>query len=410
MKRILIIGNFAFGKNYLRHAKRLNFEVILATHELQNELDKEESKLLDYYVHVDILNVQKTVDKLVQLYTKIPFDGVLAGHVFLPEIANRVAETLGLPCISDFAIEHTMNKLNNRKLLKEAGLFNYQFFEIKSYEDLLNHKNQIKFPCIIKPINGFGSINVRKIYSFSDLEKEYQENLANNDYANLGNIFSNVMLIEEYIEGKEYSVESVIENGKVNILMITEKVFHHKFTNVELGHILPARDLTEDIISKIKLYVTKIHQALQVKTGITHAEIKVNNGNIALIELNPRIGGGCIPDMLGKVLGIDMYELIIENSMGSKMDNIPKPNGSAFIKFVHAPFDGIFKNIENVELVENDPNFVRLEYKTKLGDKVKKLKDNRGRLILFAFYSPKGYEDVKESVAKMESCIKVSLE
>ncbi|ECC1387246.1 ATP-grasp domain-containing protein, partial [Listeria monocytogenes] len=172
-------------------------------------------------------------------------------------------------------------------------------------DEIIKHKDNLDYPCIVKPLNGFGSINVERVNSLDDLLVSFKKHTSNLNYSILGPVFSEQILVEPYIEGKEFSVESIVEEGNVNSIMITEKIFNEKFENVENGHIMPAISLSNIEEKEIISYVNKIHKIFDINTGITHTEIKVNNDGIHLIELNPRVGGGFIAEMLSKVLNVD---------------------------------------------------------------------------------------------------------
>ncbi|HAC2695470.1 TPA_asm: ATP-grasp domain-containing protein, partial [Listeria monocytogenes] len=336
MKRILIIGNYIFGRKYMEHSKRLGYEVILAATTAEEELSITEKSNIDYYIQIDYFREEYSLAKITEFYRKIPFDGVLAGHVFLPSLVNLVSKRLNLPFFGTEAIKNTTSKEKTREIMKEMEMFEANYFKFSSKDEIIKHKDNLDYPCIVKPLNGFGSINVERVNSLDDLLVSFKKHTSNLNYSILGPVFSEQILVEPYIEGKEFSVESIVEEGNVNSIMITEKIFNEKFENVENGHIMPAISLSNIEEKEIISYVNKIHKIFDINTGITHTEIKVNNDGIHLIELNPRVGGGFIAEMLSKVLNVDFYKIIIENCIGEKYNQVFKGNGYGYIRFIHA--------------------------------------------------------------------------
>lgn len=402
MKRILIIGNYIFGRKYMKHSKRLGYEVILATAVAEEELSSIEKFNIDYYIQINYFQEEESFKIIEEFFKEISFDGVLAGHVFLPPLVNLVAKRLGLPYFGTEAIENSMSKEKTREKMKKKGMFEGDYFKFSTISEILQQKDNLWFPSVVKPLNGFGSINVEKVNSLDDLLKAFEKNVKNLNYGALGQIFSKQVLVEPYIEGKEFSVESIVEYGKVNSIMITEKVFNKKFTNVENGHIIPAVSLSDLEKQQILSYVNKIHKIFDIHTGITHTEIKINQDGVQLIELNPRVGGGFIAEMLSKVLNLDFYKIIIENCIGKKYEEEFKENGYGYIRFIHSPKEGTFLEIENLNDLIKDKNFLDMEYKVEQGSVVEKLDDNRGRLALFAYFSSESYESVEKSVISLQ--------
>ncbi|MBC1970820.1 ATP-grasp domain-containing protein [Listeria marthii] len=402
MKRILIIGNYIFGRKYMEHSKRLGYEVILATAIAEEELSTIEKSNIDYYIQIDYFQEEESLKKITDFSIKIPFDGVLAGHVFLPNLVNLVSKRLNLPFFGTDAIENTTSKEKTRERMKKMGMFEATFFKFSSINEILQQKESLNYPCIVKPLNGFGSINVEKVNSLDDLLTSFNKNASNLNYGILGSIFSKQILVEPYIDGKEFSVESIVEKGKVNSIMITEKVFNEKFENVENGHIMPTVSLDDLEEKQIISYVNEIHKVFDINTGITHTEIKVNQDGIHLIELNPRVGGGFIAEMLSQVLNVDFYKIIIENCIGEKCDQVFKKSGYGYIRFIHSPKAGRFLGFKNIGDLIKDKNFLDMEYKIEPNSLVEKLDDNRGRLALFAYFSSESFESVEKSALLLQ--------
>ncbi|MFD1774698.1 ATP-grasp domain-containing protein [Paenibacillus rhizophilus] len=410
MKSVLILENYRFGKSYLRKAKEMGYETILATYHKEDEVDLHDRPFIDHYVQIDIENFEATVDKIVEYYNDVPFDGALAGHVFLMPQVAAITDRLELPSFGYEAACNATYKDLTRKLVKEAGLFPYDYYEIQSMDDLKHNQDNFNYPCIMKPVDGFASINIFKTNSFDELRNNYFEHLNNIQYGSLGKSFSPKVLVEEFINGSEYSVESVVEEGKVTILAITEKVSDPELNHIEIGHIIPASNLDRDQDNQLRKFVEEVHKAIGVKTGVTHTEVKIDGNRFGLMEINPRVGGGYIADMLGKVIGKDMYSIVIDNCIGRKLMAGHEPKGHAYIRFIRSPKAGKLVDIKGVDSVTSLPEIQITENRYDIGSEIKNWNDNRSRVFAYVGFHDSDVEYLKTVMSEAEKKVKIVIE
>lgn len=410
MKRVLVLENYRFGKDYLRKAKEIGYETILATYKKESEVVEEDKPFIDHYIQVEIEDFDKTVEKIVESYTQLPFDGVLAGHVFLIPQISAITDKLKLPSFGYEAACNTTYKERTRKILREKGLFPYEYFEIQSIEDLQGNRHKFTYPCIIKPSDGFASINVFKANNFEQLENYYLNHLDNNNYGALGKRFSPKVLVEEFIGGKEYSIESVVEDGNVINLAITEKILDDTYEFVEKGHMLPAGDMDKEQRDRIINFTEKIHKALKIQNGITHAELKIEGEKIGVMEVNPRVGGDYIGHLLSMILNHDMYEIIVRNSVGEKLGFAPNTVGYAGVRFILPKSTGKINDIKGLETVRNISEIKFAEERHHVGEEISVLSDSRGRVVAVGAYHDSDCDILKEVLDNAEGSIQVVME
>lgn len=268
-------------------------------------------------------------DGIMTLATDMPMRGVA-----------RVAEKLGLPGISyDTAVKAT-DKFEMIKAFKAHNVASPWFFTVDTLDELKALESQLSYPCIMKPTDNAGSHGVVLAKRFDDLLKEYE---YSRESARHGKV-----IIEEYLQGDEVSVEVMVVDGKVNVLQITDKLTTGAPHFVEMGHSQPSQQPVA-IQKAIKELATIACQAVGINQGPAHVEMMVTERGPVMIELGARMGGDYITTALVPLsTGIDMVKAVIDVALGKQPDIEPSLHCASAIRYIAAP-DGIIKFITGVE-------------------------------------------------------------
>lgn len=223
---------------------------------------------------------------------------------------NYIAKHLNLKGNSHEATEKTTNKYLMRKELRKAGLGSPSYNLVKTLEDL-DRKN-LEFPVIVKPIDRSGSRGITKVEKIEDLEKAVKRAQEVS--------FIDEVLVEEFVDGREFSIEGISQDGRHEILQITEKFTSGAPNFIERGHLQPAR-ITLEEKNKIKEVVKSALKTLGIENGASHTELKIDTKNqIKIIEIGGRMGGDFIgSDMVELSTGIDYLKLVLDVSLGNKI-------------------------------------------------------------------------------------------
>lgn len=165
----------------------------------------------------------------------------------------------------------------------------------------------VSFPVIVKPNRNSGSRGVIKCDSLNDLYNILPDivNFCTDGY----------YIIEEFISGDEISVEAFVYNNQLEIVQITDKIVSPPPYNVEMAHIQPSKYYDRKL--EIHSLVKKIVEVTGLDNCALHAELKINDRGIYIIEVGPRLGGDYITsDLVPLSTGISMEEAMIEISIG----------------------------------------------------------------------------------------------
>lgn len=200
-------------------------------------------------------------------------------------------------------------------------------------DDMDLSKLEMKYPLIVKPTDRSGSRGIYKVNSIAELN--------NAIVASMKEGFEKKVLIEEYVDGQEYSVEGISFQGRHRILAITQKYTTGAPHFIETGHMEPA-PVTQQMYYKIVETISHALNTLGIENSASHSEIKIDTeGNIKIIEIGGRMGGDCIGSHLVKYsTGIDYLKAVIQVACGEEPDLCPE--GNAFpveVRFIFTQED-----------------------------------------------------------------------
>lgn len=216
--------------------------------------------------------------------------------------------------------------------------------------------------CILKPSRNSGSRGIAKISS--DIKMDEFARLF--EISKKGSRDKQVML-EQFIEGPEFSIEIIVWDGQVNVLTVTDKKTTEAPHFVELGHNQPSC-FPAETVEKIKAAAVAGVTALGVNNCACHAEVKVQDGEPFIMEIGARMGGDFISTVLTPLsTGVDMIAAAVNCALGIEpcLTPVAEPQGVCIRYFCPKP--GVLKSISNTEVLD-DPRVYEWEIYHKVGD------------------------------------------
>ena len=302
-EKIVIIGANDFQNRLILKAKEMGYE----THVFAWKSGDIGEKTADYFYPISITEKEQILEEC----KRIKPQGIcsIASDLAVVTI-NYVAQNLGL---TSNGIDTTLwctNKYEMRKKMKQAGVRVPGFVKVKQNEENLELEG-MNFPMIVKPTDRSGSRGITKVYK--------KEELRNAIEVSTKQSFDKEAIIEEYIEGNEYSCECISYKGTHHFLAFTKKYTTGAPNFIETGHIQPS-DIPEEYHAKIKQEIFKALDALGIKNSASHTEFKVDkDGNCRIIEIGARMGGDCIgSDLVQISTGYDFIKMVIDVACGKE--------------------------------------------------------------------------------------------
>lgn len=324
-EKIVIIGANDFQNQLILKAKSLGYE----THVFAWKDGAIGEKTADYFYPISIVEKEEILEKCKEIKPV----GICSIASDLATITvNYVAENLGLICNPTSTTIQCTNKFEMRKKMKENGVKTPVFIKVNNEKSTWNVEN-MQFPVIVKPTDRSGSRGITKVFKKEELEKAIK-------YATKDS-FEKMAIIEEYIEGNEYSCECISYKGKHHFLAFTKKYTTGSPNFIETGHTEPS-DIKEEYQEQIKENIFKALTALGIENGASHTEFKIDeNGKFGIIEIGARMGGDCIgSDLVQISTGYDFIKMVIDVACGKEPDftKVTKPR-KAVIKFIFTQED-----------------------------------------------------------------------
>lgn len=279
----------------------------------------------------------------------------------------RIAEKYGFPFYSVETAQWSTDKFQMKQRFMEGGVPCAKGRLVKSVSEV----EDFEYPVIIKPRDNSGSRGVKFCRSREELEASMNEAL---DVSKLDTV-----LVEEFIEGPEYSIEGLHHDGKSEVIQFTEKKTTEFPYNVELGHIQPA-NISEENQQKIREIVAKIDSALHFKNCPSHTELKINDRGIFVIETSPRLGGDYITSTLTPLsTGVNLEDELLKISLGETINPDPKAVQYSGVRFFSFEEGSIIKQVPNEDFVKTWPHVVDFSFNLKEGEKVNRITSSLNR-------------------------------
>lgn len=358
MKKLLVLAAGILQVPIIKRAREMGYYVIAA--------DGDPNACGLKYADKAIVANITSEEEMLRVAREENVDGVIhsCSEVSM-NVMGRINDEMGLTGVTRQQAITATNKHLMREAFEKAGAPSPVSILAKSAEDAWEHFcNDFQTNAILKPSRNSGSRGIAKV----------ERGISKDEFIRLYDIAleesrDNSVLIEQFIEGPEFSVEIIVWEGKVNVLTVTDKKTTEAPHFVELGHNQPSC-FPEETVALIKDAAVRGVKALGVDKCACHAEVKVQDGKAYLMEIGARMGGDFISTVLTRLsTGIDMVAAAIDCALNIELDLTPKaaPQGVCIRYFCPKP--GKLVSISNTEVL-NDPRVHEWEIYHQIGDEI----------------------------------------
>lgn len=367
MKKLLVLAAGILQVPVIRKAKEMGIYVIAA----DGNANAIGLKYADKAICANIVDEQE----MLRIAIDEDIDGVLhpCSEVSM-NVMGRINDELGLSGITKEQAILATNKYLMRQAFAKGNAQSPKSILTKSAEDAWSQFSKFCGDGILKPSRNSGSRGIAKV----DKYNESKESFVNKYESALKESHDNSVLLEQFIDGPEFSIEVIVWDGTINVLTVTDKKTTGSPHFVELGHSQPSR-YSNSIIEKLTNVAIDGVKALGVDNCACHVEAKLYNGNAYLMEIGARLGGDFISTELTHLsTGIDMVAAAINCSLGVEPNLMPSESKNGVCIRYFCPKPGKLIGISNIEIL-NDPRVYHWEIYPKIGEFIPEITSSLSR-------------------------------
>jgi argininosuccinate lyase len=221
---------------------------------------------------------------------------------------------------------------------REKGLPSPRFMLAESGDDAAAAALEVGLEeygkAVVKPADMNSSALVRKVENIEEMKAAISAVLAVSQNSRGQERFKGA-LVEEYLPGQEFSLECCAYKGSIHVLGITDKKLGGRDGVVETGHMFPA-DIPESDARSLEHCVTEALKAIDYTDGVAHAETRLTPRGPRIVEINPRVGGNYISELVERVKGVSPLTQMVQIALGEEPDCLDKNTGvkSAAVEFI----------------------------------------------------------------------------
>lgn len=321
-----------------------------------------------------------------------PISGVLTVGTDASMAVAAVANTLNLPGIKFEDAEAATNKIKMRMRFKEHGVPSPNFLPIWSLSDAKKAGKILKFPIVIKPSDNMGARGVMRVDNFNQLADAFK--------FSKGASPSGELIMEEFMDGPELSIDAIIYNNEITMTGIADRIIEYPPFFIETGHNMPSslsKDIQESACHVMKLGI----RALGIDIGAAKGDIKITKDGPMIGELAARLSGGFMSAYTYPFSsGVDLMKAAIEVALGQEPSNLEPVISQYCIERAIITKPGIVKKIIGLEEALKISRIKEIFLNVKPGDKVIQPRSNvekAGHIIAIG-------KTLDEAVKSYEQC------
>ena len=356
MKRVLVLLPTTGYRNndFLAAAKKLGVEIVTAANYC-HQLAPSWGLAPIMALHFD--RPEQAADTVLREIDGNP-DAVLAVDDSGVELAALLAERLGLPGNPAHAVRRVRDKLAFRRLLEEWEFQCPGFHHLPSGDDPGKLVPELKFPAVVKARRLSGSRGVIRADDSQALVRAVNwvraiQSRADRDAQELG------LIIEDFIPGREHALEGTLQQGELTTLALFDKPDPLDGPYFEETiYVTPSR-LPEALQDRIHQEVARTCRLAGLVTGPVHAEVRINDQGVWILEVAARSIGGLCGRVLTHSLGMSLEELILRQAVAEPLA-VAGEGGAAGVMMIPIPRRGIYHALKGLADAQSVPGVTRV--------------------------------------------------
>lgn len=355
---------------------------------------------IDQIVRYEKFDVESLLQAIAPYSDRIA--GVVAGEDAAVPIASELGRNLGFDyaLAEDAHCQHIKTAMKQRMV--EQGVSTPPFVVARNIEEATEAWERFGCDCMVKMVDFAASLNIFRATTRSELETAWDTIHNNQRRVETFFALSRDIILEEFVGGRELSVEGFVNDDCITVLNFSEKLTESNF--IVVGHYIPACLTTEEERQLIEISKQCI-RALGLRNSVFHIEIHIRDGIPYIIECAARPPGQHTVELIERTYGIDLMKISIQLATGNKVNITRKlPRVHHAILALYTKTSGTLKRVEGIEELRNLNGLVHLGLDAKIGDPVEALDTFRNKygMIILEADSPQALREkavwVRENV------------
>lgn len=381
---LLLIPSSSYrASDFLKAADRLSVEVVVASNERQVLEEIIPGKTLT----LDFLNPQEAVADIVRFAETRPFQAVISTDEDAVVLAAMISEALNLPHNPISATAAAKDKYRLREILSAANVPTPSAQLFSADEPPEEIAKKVIYPAVVKPTFLSASRGVMRVNQPSELISALNRLLKilnDPEVKRQGGPAAQNVLIEDFVAGKEVALEGLLRNGSLSLLALFDKPdpLDGPFFE-ETIYVTPSR-LTDSIQNEIVAITARAADALGLREGPIHAELRITDRGPCLIELAARSIGGLCSRTLRFGVGLSLEELILRHGLGMPIESLEREAQAAGVMMIPIPKGGTLMDYYGVDEARRVPGIEDVRITIHRKQKVVPLPEGR-RYLGFIF-------------------------
>ncbi|MFE2728325.1 ATP-grasp domain-containing protein [Kitasatospora sp. NPDC059327] len=335
---LLLIGSGAqIWREYMLRAMATRYRL----HLLSQATPTWESPYIATYSTVNTLDPEAMIK--IAKGSPEDFAGVLTYEETRVESAAVVATALGLRTSPVEAVHACRDKFAGRQALKAVGVPQAESIAVGDFEEARQAAERLGYPVVVKPRALSASNGVSLVRAPQDLAEAYREATA--IWFDEVPTYERPVLVEEYLDGPEISVDAVCRDGLVTVLFVARKRIGYAPGFEEVGHLVRADDplLGDPVLLQV---LQDAHTAVGLTDTVTHTELRLTSAGPRVVEINARVGGDRIPYLGGLATGIEVGLVAADLAAGALPRTTASRQRVAAIRFLYPERDLTVESVD----------------------------------------------------------------
>ena len=346
-------------------------------------------------IHLDFTQPEQLYNQLLNSVQDYNVVGVIATEDYTTTLAAQIAQTLDLPHNDPNAVLLTQRKDLAREQLERHGVSKPKHWRLDLRTDVESQLGSITYPVVVKPVALSGSRGVIRANDQTELLTAIDRiALLLNSMNELIEDTKKTILVEQFIEGDEFAIEGMLYQGELSLLTVFDKPEPLNGPYFEENYYLCPSKLSRLTQQQMKVVVQQACDAYGLTEGPIHAECRIKDGQIYIIEVAARTIGGLCARLLSVGTGHSLEAIVLQHAMGDHCVIKPQQQ-AAGVLMIPIPKAGILKRVEGMLAAQAVEHVDEINIQIREGHELTPLPEGSSYLgFIFA------YADTTEAVEK----------